>query len=125
MARQCDFSVFLECDELLALERLISAIAGPDRALSAHVQGLPSGMTDYLQRHLDVACSSARAQTQPDAISLSLSLDSEDAEKLAHWIGRLTVNEIETVLDDADAADTASLALWSLMATLRPVELHL
>ncbi len=120
-----DFSVSLNRDELFALEKLIAGVAmeGPgSSALPAN--DLKTDTTHYLLNHLGAACSSMRADASPEQCSISFSLEASQADSLASWIGRLTVVQIEAVVDDADAADSASLALWNLMEVLRPVSLH-
>ena len=124
MATQSYFSVSLDRDELLALETFIRAFSdttGSD-AVSSYAN-LSVGTADYLRQYLNHACSSMEAKRVTDPIFLSLNLGDEEADLLAHWIGRLTVSDIENVVDDADIADTASLALWNLRLALKPMSL--
>ena len=124
MATQQEFSVSLDSEELFALHAFIeafaSAVHGP-MALSD--SGLSAATMQTLHHNLDHIRMTMDGRSHADQIALSLLLDQKDAESLALWIGQLTVGQIETVVDDADTADTASLALWSLMETLRPMSL--
>lgn len=124
MATQREFSVALDSEELLALHAFIKAFANAANGpMALSDSGLSSNTVQCLQRHLDHTRVMLDAAPHSDPIALSLLLDQEDADSLALWIGQLTVGQIENVVDDADTADTASLALWSLMETIRPMRL--
>lgn len=124
MPRQNDFSIFLSRDELLALQKFISGCAPDSPAVT---QAMPGGFVaqaaNYLHTELSQVCASLGTTEAEEAFSLSMSLAEDHADALAGWIGRLTVNQIECVVDDADTADAASLALWNLMDVLKPFNL--
>jgi hypothetical protein len=89
---------------------------------------LPAGSpgvtkTQCLRSPVDQACLSLRGQTSLEDCAISLRLEPAQADSLASWLGALTVDQIETMVDDADTADSASLALWSLLGVLKPVSL--
>ena len=109
-----DFSFTLNREELFALEKLVAALpAGSPGVATTHC----------LRSPLDQACSSMRGQTSDDVCDISLSLEPSQADSLASWLGGLTVDQIECMVDDADVADSASLALWNVLEVLRPVSL--
>ena len=110
-----DFSFSLNREELFALERLVAS-------LPAGSPGVAS--TRCLRSPLDLACTSMRGQAASDSCDISLSLEPSQADSLAGWLGALTVDQIEHMVDDADIADSASLALWSMLEVLRPLSLR-
>jgi len=110
-----DFSFSLNREELFALERLVAS-------LPAGSPGVAS--TRCLRSPLDLACTSMRGQAASDSCDISLSLEPSQADSLAGWVGALTVDQIEHMVDDADIADSASLALWSMLEVLRPLSLR-
>ncbi len=59
-----------------------------------------------------------------DEACLSFELDEDDAEQLSQAMRRVTINELELLLGDADTADTASVALWKLADVIQPFELR-
>ena len=110
-----DFSFSLNREELFALEKLVAAL--PD--------GSPGMATiRCLRSPLDHACLSMRRQVSSDSCDISLSLEPSQADSLAGWLGALTVDQIEHMVDDAEVADSASLALWSMLEVLRPLNLR-
>ena len=109
-----DFSFTLNREELFALEKLVAALpAGSSSVATAQC----------LRSPLDQAFSSMRVQASDEACDISLSLEPSEADSLASWLGGLTVDQIERMVDDADTADSASLALWNMLEVLRPFSL--
>lgn len=109
-----DFSFSLNREELFALEKLVASLpAGSPGVATTHC----------LRSPLDRACSSMRGQASAEACDISLTLAPSQADSLASWVGALTVDQIEHIVDDADTADSASLALWNMLEVLRPFSL--
>ena len=109
-----DFSFSLNREELFALEKLVASVPA----------GSPGVATiRCLRNPLDQACSSMRVQASAEACAISLSLEESQADSLASWLGGLTVDQIEHMVEDADTADSASLALWNMLEVLRPFSL--
>ena len=110
-----DFSFSLNREELFALEKLVASVPA----------GSPGVVTTLcLRSPLDQACSSMRVQASAEACAISLRLEPSQADSLANWLGGLTVDQIEHMVDDADLADSASLALWNMLEVLRPFSLR-
>ena len=124
MPKQNDFSICLSRDELLALQKFISECASEAPAVPELMPAGPvAEAAIYLHTQLRQARASLDTTDAAEVFSLSISLAEEHADALAEWIGRLTVNQIECVVDDADTADVASLALWNVIDVLRPVSM--
>ena len=109
-----EFSFSLNRAELFALGNLMASFP---------LEGSETAGTRYLVRHLDQLCSSMRSQVAVEDCEISLSLEQTEADALARLLGRLTVDQIETMLDDESMADTASLAIWNILTVLRPISL--
>ena len=109
-----DFSFSLNREELFALEKLVASLPAGSPGIAT---------TRCLLSPLDQACSSMRTGVSAQACDISLSLEPAQADSLAAWLGALTVDQIEHMVDDADTADSASLALWNMLEVLRPFSL--
>jgi hypothetical protein len=109
-----DFSFSLNREELFALEKLVASLPAGSPGVAT---------TGCLLSPLDRACSTMRGQASADACAISLNLEPDQADSLASWLGALTVDQIEHMVDDADTADSASLALWNMLEVLRPFSL--
>lgn len=109
-----DYSFSLNREELFALEKLMASLPVGSPGIDT---------TRCLISPLDQACSSLRGEASVDVCDISLSLETSQADTLASWLGALTVDQIEHMVDDADTADSASLALWNMLEVLKPFSL--
>jgi len=58
-------------------------------------------------------------------VSVALQLLEEQADAAAHAFRRLTVSELDLMLEDEEASNDASVAIWKILDVIGPIEVRL
>lgn len=125
MSTPSEFSIELERGEICALqiflERSGSALtSNSSEASSAALSSALQAMHKPVQSALQQLDQDALA----DEISVAMQLREEQADAAAHAFRRLTVSELDRMLEDEEASNDVSMALWKILDVIAPVEVH-
>ena len=126
MSTTSEFLVDLERGELCALERFLersgsSLAAGLRETSSVILQGALQAMHTSVHsviQHLD-------HDNSVNQVSVAMQLLEEQAEAAAQAFRRLTVSELDMMLEDEEVSNDASLALWKILDVIGPIEVRL
>lgn len=120
------FFIDLEHAEICALERFL------DRATMAFAAGVAGVSAQALESALEsmrTTVYGALQQLNQDKplsqISVAIQLLEEQADAAAAAFRRITVSELDVVLEDEEVSNDASLALWKILDVIGPIEVRL
>ena len=126
MSTTSEFLVDLERGELCALERFL------ERSGSSLAAGLRETSSVILQGALQAMHTSVHSVIQHldhddsvNQVSVAMQLLEEQAEAAAQAFRRLTVSELDMMLEDEEVSNDASLALWKILDVIGPIEVRL
>ena len=126
MSTTSEFLVDLERGELCALERFL------ERSGSSLAAGLRENSSVILQGALQAMHTSVHSVIQHldhdnsvNQVSVPMQLLEEQAEAAAQAFRRLTVSELDMMLEDEEVSNDASLALWKILDVIGPIEVRL
>lgn len=121
-----EFLVDLERGEICALERFL------ERSMSAFGESLREASYVVLASALQVmhktvqsAIEQLNQNTLINEVSVAMQLRAEQADAAASAFKRLTVSELDRMLEDEEASNDASLALWKILDVIGPVDVQL
>lgn len=120
------FFIDLERGELCALDRFlersrstlnVAVLETSSAALSSALQAMQQTVRHAVQ------------QLEKDAlineVSVAMQLLDEQADAAALAFRRLTVSELDLMLEDEEVSNDASLALWKILDVIGPIEVRL
>ncbi|MCE2866810.1 MAG: hypothetical protein LW805_05560 [Oxalobacteraceae bacterium] len=126
MSTPSEFFIDLERGEICALERFLErsgsvltsqSLEASSAVLSSALQAMHKPVRSAVQ-HLD-------QDAQVNELSVAMQLREEQADAAAHAFKRLTVSELDTMLEDEEASNDVSIALWKILDVIGPVEVRL
>jgi hypothetical protein len=125
MATPSEFSIDLERGEICALQRFL------ERSGSSLTQGVFKTTSVVLESALQSmhrnVCEALQQLNQGDTnlISVAVHLLEEQADAAAQAFRRITVSELDMMLEDEEVSNDASLALWKILDVIGPIEVRL
>ena len=126
MSTTSEFFIDLERGELCALERFL------ERSGSSLAADLRETSSLVLQGALHAMHTSVRSVVQHldhdnslNHFSVAMQLLDEQADAAAKALRRLTVSELDLMLEDEEVSNDASLAIWKILDVIGPVEVRL
>lgn len=126
MSAPHEFFIDLERGEICALERFLECSGSmllpnsretTSTALVSALQAIHKPVQNALQQ-LD-------QDAQISEVSIAMQLLEEQADAAASAFKRLTVSELDLMLEDEEASNDVSLAIWKILDVIGPVEVHL
>ena len=121
MSTPSEFFIDLERGEICALERFLersgSALEASSTVLSSALQAM--------HKPVQIAVQQLDKDALVNELSVAMQLREEQADAAAHAFKRLTVSELDTMLEDEEASNDVSMALWKILDVIGPVEVHL
>ncbi len=126
MSTPAEFLIDLERAEICALERFLersgavlsaASLESASTVLSAALQAMYKTVQSALQQ-LD-------QDARVNEVSVAIQLPEEQADAAASAFRRLTVSELDRMLEDEEASNDVSMALWKILDVIGPVEVHL
>lgn len=120
------FFIDLERGELCALDRFLersrstlnaAVLETSSAALSSALQAMQQTVRHAVQQ-LD-------KDTLVNEVSVAMQLLDEQADAAALAFRRLTVSELDHMLEDEEVSNDASLALWKILDVIGPIEVRL
>jgi hypothetical protein len=126
MSTPSEFFIDLERGEICALERFFER-SGPvltSKSLEASSTVLSSAL-QAMHKPVQIAVQQLDKDAQVNEVSVAMQLREEQADAAAHAFRRLTVSELDTMLEDEEASNDVSIALWKILDVIGPVEVRL
>ncbi|CAM8657489.1 hypothetical protein MCEMAEM21_00242 [Oxalobacteraceae bacterium] len=126
MSTPSEFFIDLERGEICALERFLerSGSALASNVLEASSAVLSSAL-QAMHKPVQIAVQQLDQDAQVNELSVAMQLREEQADAAAHAFKRLTVSELDTMLEDEEASNDVSIALWKILDVIGPVEVRL
>ena len=126
MSTPSEFFIDLERGEICALERFLERSGS---ALASNSLEATSTVLSSALQAMYKPVQSAIQQLDQDALvnelSIAMQLREEQADAAARAFRRLTVSELDTMLEDEEASNDVSIALWKILDVIGPVEVRL
>ena len=126
MSTPSEFFIDLERGEICALERFLerSGSALASNVLEASSAVLSSAL-QAMHKPVQIAVQQLDQDAQVNELSVAMQLREEQAAAAAHAFKRLTVSELDTMLEDEEASNDVSIALWKILDVIGPIEVRL
>ncbi|MBU3708950.1 MAG: hypothetical protein FGM20_07560 [Burkholderiaceae bacterium] len=126
MSVSSQFFIDLERGELCALDRFLERSRS---TLNAAVLETSSAALSSALQAMQQTVRHAVQQLEKDAlineVSVAMQLLDEQADAAALAFRRLTVSELDLMLEDEEVSNDASLALWKILDVIGPIEVRL
>jgi len=126
MSESSQFFIDLERGELCALDRFLERSRS---TLNAAVLETSSAALSSALLAMQQTVRHAVQQLEKDAlineVSVAMQLLDEQADAAALAFRRLTVSELDLMLEDEEVSNDASLALWKILDVIGPIEVRL
>jgi len=126
MSVSSQFFIDLERGELCALDRFLERSRS---TLNAAVLETSSAALSSALLAMQQTVRHAVQQLEKDAlineVSVAMQLLDEQADAAALAFRRLTVSELDLMLEDEEVSNDASLALWKILDVIGPIEVRL
>ena len=126
MSTPSEFFIDLERGEICALERFLerSGSALASNVLEASSAVLSSAL-QAMHKPVRSAVQQLDKYAQVNEVSVAMQLREEQADAAALAFKRLTVSELDTMLEDEEASNDVSIALWKILDVIGPVDVRL
>ncbi|MEY2825361.1 MAG: hypothetical protein RLZ64_1899, partial [Pseudomonadota bacterium] len=125
MSVSSQFFIDLERGELCALDRFLERSRS---TLNAAVLETSSAALSSALQAMQQTVRHAVQQLEKDAlineVSVAMQLLDEQADAAALAFRRLTVSELDLMLEDEEVSNDASLALWKILDVIGPIEVR-
>ena len=120
------FFIDLERGELCALDRFLerSRLTMSGKVLQASSVPLSSAL-QAMQQTVRHAVQQLDKDVLINEVSVAMQLLDEQADAAALAFRRLTVSELDLMLEDEEVSNDASLALWKILDVIGPIEVRL
>ena len=126
MSVSSQFFIDLERGELCALDRFLERSRS---TLNAAVLQTSSAALSSALQAMQQTVRHAVQQLDKDVlineVSVAMQLLDEQADAAALAFRRLTVSELDLMLEDEEVSNDASLALWKILDVIGPIEVRL
>ena len=126
MSVSSQFFIDLERGELCALDRFLerSRLTMSGKVLQASSVPLSSAL-QAMQQTVRHAVQQLDDDVLINEVSVAMQLLDEQADAAALAFRRLTVSELDLMLEDEEVSNDASLALWKILDVIGPIEVRL
>ncbi len=126
MSNTSEFFIDLERNEICALERFLERADSvlTSKSLEASSTVLSSALW-AMHKSANSAVQQLNKNAQVNQVSVAIQLLEEQAEAAARAFRRLTVSELDIMLEDEEASNDVSIALWKILDVIEPVKVRL
>ncbi len=126
MSTPSEFLIDLERGEICALERFLERSGSMlmSDSLEASLTVLSSAL-QAMHKPVQSAIQQLNKDAQVNEVSVAMQLREEQADAAARAFRRLTVSDLDTMLEDEEASNDVSIALWKILDVIGPVEVRL
>ncbi|MBM3365920.1 MAG: hypothetical protein FJY48_09465 [Betaproteobacteria bacterium] len=120
------FFIDLERGELCALDRFLERSGSfLNAAVLQTSSPLLSSALQSMQQNVRHAVKQLEQDALMNEVSVAMQLLQEQADAAAQAFRKLTVSELDLMLEDEEVSNDASLALWKILDVIGPVEVRL
>jgi ABC-type ATPase involved in cell division len=126
MSRFSEFFIDLERGELSALERFLERSCSllTSKSLEASLTVLSSAL-QTMHKSVNDALKQIDKDAQVNEVSVVMQLGEDQAAAAARAFKRLTTSELDAMLEDQEASNDVSIALWKILDVIEPVSVRL
>lgn len=123
MSNTSEFFIDLERNEICALERFLERAGSvlTSKSLEASSTVLSSALWT-MHKSANSAVQQLNKNAQVNQVSVAIQLLEDQAEAAARAFRRLTVSELDIMLEDEEASNDVSIALWKILDVIEPVK---
>ncbi|MEY3899637.1 MAG: hypothetical protein RI962_792 [Pseudomonadota bacterium] len=126
MSVSSQFFIDLERGELCALDRFLErSRSTPSAAVLETSSAALSSALQAMQQTVRHAVQQLEKDALINEVSVAMQLLDEQADAAALAFRRLTVSELDLMLEDEEVSNDASLALWKILDVIGPIEVRL
>jgi hypothetical protein len=125
MRTPSEFFIDLERGEICALERFLERSGSVLTSNSPEASSTElSSALQAMHKPVQIAVQQLDQDALANEVSVAMQLREEQAAAAACAFRRLTVSELDTMLEDEEASNDVSVALWKILDVIGPVEVH-
>ncbi len=124
MSTPSEFFVELERGEICALERFLER-SGSVLKSNEDSSTILSSALQAMHKPVQSAVQQLDQDALANEVSVAMQLREEQATAAARAFRRLTVSDLDTMLEDEEASNDVSIALWKILDVIGPVEVRL
>ena len=124
MSTPSEFFIDLERGEICALERFLER-SGSVLKSNEDSSTVLSSALQAMHKPVQSAVQQLDQDALANEVSVAMQLREEQATAAARAFRRLTVSELDTMLEDEEASNDVSIALWKILDVIGPVEVRL
>jgi hypothetical protein len=125
MLTPSEFFIDLERGEICALERFLERSGSVLTSNSPEASSTElSSALQAMHKPVQIAVQQLDQDALANEVSVAMQLREEQAAAAARAFRRLTVSELDTMLEDEEASNDVSVALWKILDVIGPVEVH-
>ena len=126
MSRFSEFFIDLERSELFALERFLERSGSllTSKSLETSLTALSSALKT-MHKSVNDALTQIDKDSQINEICVAMQLGEDQAAAAARVFKKLTTSELDAMLEDQEASNEVSIALWKILDVIEPASVRL
>ena len=126
MSRFSEFFIDLERSELFALERFLERSGSllTSKSLETSLTALSSALKT-MHKSVNDALKQIDKDTQINEVCVAMQLGEDQAAAAARVFKKLTTSELDAMLEDQEASNEVSIALWKILDVIEPASVRL
>ncbi len=126
MSRFSEFFIDLERSELSALERFLERSGSllTSKSLETSLTALSSALKT-MHKSVNDAVKQIDKDAQINEVCVAMQLGEDQIAAAARVFKRLTTSELDAMLEDQEASNDVSIALWKILDVIEPISIRL
>ena len=126
MSRFSEFFIDLERSELFALERFLERSGSllTSKSLETSLSALSSALKT-MHKSVNDALKQIDKDAQINEVCVAMQLGEDQAAAAARVFKKLTTSELDAMLEDQEASNEVSIALWKILDVIEPASVRL
>ena len=126
MSRFSEFFIDLERSELFALERFLERSGSllTSKSLETSLTALSSALKT-MHKSVNDALKQIDKDAQINEVCVAMQLGEDQAAAAAGVFKKLTTSELDAMLEDQEASNEVSIALWKILDVIEPASVRL
>ena len=126
MSRFSEFFIDLERSELFALERFLERSGSllTSKSLETSLTALSSALKT-MHKSVNDAVKQIDKDAQINEVCVAMQLGEDQIAAAARVFKRLTSSELDAMLEDQEASNDVSIALWKILDVIEPISIRL
>jgi len=126
MSRFSEFFIDLERSELSAIERLLERSGSflASKSLETSLTALSSALKT-MHKSVNDALKKIDKDAQINEVCVAMQLGEDQAAAAAGVFKKLTTSELDAMLEDQEASNDVSIALWKILDVIEPISIRL